>query len=193
MNKKVKKTLEYGAVAVIIFVSFSLRLGINACHRSNYSISNLISSSNEEKPIERINEFTNHLNDICPIYFESWAKIESCAINTNTMNLKICVDDDFIESYNQGTFIIAVHQQFENEISDIDLLKKDMDAENITIKLSICKTDGDEIDNIVLRPKDIFDSPIVHYEENRNLERTLQEADIASKVTPYSVTIQNNN
>lgn len=93
MDKKIKKALEYGAVAIVILVSVSLKLGINACHRSGYSISNLISSSNEKKPIERINEFATHINDICPIYFESWAKIESCAINMNTMSLKICVDD----------------------------------------------------------------------------------------------------
>lgn len=183
MNKTTKKIVQiFVTIAMLLVTSLAVSL-VKTC---NGSVSKMLNKPKEPDPIERVNDFASHINSLCPIYFESWAKIESCTINQKNMYLRINVDDDFVESYNQGTFILAVHQQFENEINNIDLLKSDMEKENITIILMICKTNGENIDKVVLRPKDVFDSPIVKYEEDRNLERTLQEADIASKITPYS-------
>lgn len=187
MNKTTKKlltiVLQGVLIIVMIFLAFFTKMFVRSC---NSAVGDFVNSPKEPEPIERINEIVNHMNTICPIYFESWAKIESFTINQNDLTIKIVIDDDFVESYNEGTFVLAVHQQFENEVSNIENLQKVMDATQMQIKLSVYKTSGDIIETKRFRNKDIFDSPIVRMEEDRNLERTLQQADIASKVTPYS-------
>ena len=186
MNKVTKKIIKISVqgilIIIMIFLAFCSKILVRSC---NGAVGNMINKAEEPEPIERINEFANHMNGLCPVYFESWAKIESCVINQRSMNIKIVIDDDFINSYYKGSIILGIHQQFANEISDLDLMQKDMDSLEMSIKVLISQNNGDVIETIPLRPQDFFNSTLIKYEEQREYERNMNNIKGALENNPY--------
>ena len=187
MNKTIKKALQFTALIIMMLLSFSVKMCINSCHHMRHKNSTEVKQTSS---IERIDEFANHMNSICPIYFESWARIESITLSDSkqAMIIRVCVDDDFIESYSKSTFILAVHQQFENENKDFDYFKKDMESTNMMMTFIICNNNGDVLEKETLRPKD-FESFSRYYEStdnNRKLNETMQQAKTISNLNIYN-------
>ena len=165
MSKLIKNFLKIAAILVLLLISFSARILINSCHRED--VANLINENKKNNPIECISEFAYQMNEICPIYFESWARIDKFVINPNEMTIIVVIDDDYTDTYEQKTIVMGICQQFEFEISNMEKMQKDMVSENMMIKILICQSNGDIKETVVLKSDDFF----VKCKEERNIDK----------------------
>ena len=170
MKKITKWVLQLLFIVVMTILAFSAKYLVRSC---NGAVGTLVDKANEPTPNERINELAGHINDLCPIYFESWAKIIACELDNKCMILTIKIDDDLIDAYSEGCIILGVYQQFKNEISNWGIFEKDMEQTQTMISLKICNSNGEKKESIQLRHKDFFNSPLINYEQDKAYERQM--------------------